>query len=307
MLIGEVIALIVAACWTATALFAEAATRLIGSLALNVWRMALSILFLGTALWLFTGTPIPTQTSAEVWVWLLASGCVGYAFGDYCLFNSYIVMGSRLGQLFMTLASPFAALAAWIILGETLQWNAILGMMVTLLGIGITIMGRSEGTERMSVNLPLKGISFGIGAAMGQGVGLVLSKVGMECYSSIATDAAVVDMIPVSGTMIRAVAGFVCFGLTIVALGRYKELTRLTESKKAVGTALGAILLGPVVGVSLSLKAVQLAPAGIAQTLMSLTPVLILWPSVIFFGGRITMRDVIGTLIAFSGVCLFFV
>ena len=64
---------------------------------------------------------------------------------------------------------------------------------------------------------------------------------------------------------------------------------------------------GPFLGVSFSLMAVQHTNAGIAQTIMSLTPVLIIPPAVLINKERVTWREIIGAVIAVLGVILFFV
>lgn len=96
--LGEIISLGVACSWTVTALFAEVGSKRIGSLQLNVIRMLLSLVMLGITLWCVTGVPFPSFASSEAWLWLSLSGFVGYILGDYCLFNSYIIIGSRFGQ-----------------------------------------------------------------------------------------------------------------------------------------------------------------------------------------------------------------
>jgi len=305
---GELLSLLVAVMWTFTALFAEVASKRMGTLVLNVWRMLITILLLGIVLWWTCGKPWPQHASPEVWKWFLASGFMGFVFGDYCLFNAYIVMGSRFGQLFMTLASPFAAIAAWLMMGETMGGLALLGMVITLSGIGISIMGKDD-TGTRHLKLPRKGIMLGIGAGMGQGVGLVLSKQGLMHYAaeipSEATDVAV--MMPFAGTQIRAIMGLIGFGVTLLFLRKWKNMTRFFTDLRGAAAAMGAILLGPFFGVSLSLMAVGMTNAGVAQTLMSLTPILILWPSRLMFGTKVSMQEVVGAVIAVAGASLFFV
>lgn len=306
--LGELISLIVAVFWTVTALFADKASHRLGSMTANVLRLSIAIVFLGLLLWVTVGHPYPVYASGQAWWWLALSALVGYVFGDWCLFNCYLSIGARFGQLFMTLAPPMAAIAGWAILGETLTWKSALAMAVTLIGIAISILSRGEGM-RVKLTLPFKGVLLGLGAGLGQGVGLVLSKVGMQHYShAIPTDAPALmtQMLPFASTMIRAVVGAVGF-LALMAL--QKDLPKLRSAvtdRVGMRYALIMTLFGPVLGVSLSLMAVQYTGAGIASTLMALTPVFILFPYVFIYKQRIKLREVLGVLVSMTGVALFF-
>lgn len=304
---GEILSLGVAVLWTFTAIFAEIAGRRLGALTLNVWRMIVTLLLIGVLLWSVCGVPYPQYASPVVWGWFLASGFMGFVFGDYCLFNSYILIGSRFGQLFMVLASPFAAVTAWLLLGERMTWLALVGMFVTMLGIAISILGKGQDGHR-KVSLPLRGVLLGIGAALGQGAGLVLSKMGMLQYAASIppTDVSVMQMMPFAGTMIRAIMGLLGFGLALLLQGKVDTLPMAWRDKRAMLSGLGAIMLGPFLGVSLSLRVLDMTDAGVAQTLMSLTPVFILLPSRLIFGTRITIREAVGAVIAVCGASLFF-
>lgn len=306
--LGEIISLAVAVSWTVTALFAEIGSKRLGSLQMNVIRMLLSLLMLGATLWYFTGSPYPLYADGKAWFWLSMSGFVGYLLGDYCLFNSYIWIGSRFGQLFMTLAPPTAAIAGWLMLGETLSWNALLGMLVTLTGIGISVLNKGT-SHKLSLKLPLKGVLFGIGAGVGQGVGLVLSKVGMNHYEmSIPSDETMVaDLLPFASTFIRAVTGAVGFLLVMGIQKQFHTLATSVHDRKGMNAALWATITGPFIGVSLSLMAVQYTEAGVASTLMALTPVFIIWPSYFFFKQHVTFKEIVGACISVVGVSLFFI
>ena len=305
--LGEAISLTVAVSWTVTALFAEVGSKRLGSLQMNVVRMVLSLIMLGATLWWFTGAPYPLYADGRAWFWLSMSGFVGYLLGDYCLFNSYILIGSRFGQLFMTLAPLAAAFTGWIILGETLSVQALLGMCVTLTGIAISVLNKGV-SQKLSLKLPLKGVLFGIGAGVGQGIGLVLSKIGMNFYEGAipADEEIVADLVPFASTFIRAVTGCVGF---LCLMGFQKQFGTLVTSlhdRKGMNAALWATITGPFIGVSLSLMAVQYTEAGIASTLMALTPVLIIWPAHIFFGQQVTFKEIVGACISVVGVSLFF-
>ena len=274
----------------------------------NVLRLSMAVVFLALILWVSVGHPYPVYANGQAWLWLALSALVGYVFGDWCLFNCYLSIGARFGQLLMTLAPPMAAIAGWLLLGESLSWTALIAMVVTLTGIGISILSRGE-SHKVKLTLPLKGILLGVGAGIGQGVGLVLSKIGLTHYlEALPSDApeAMETMLPFASTMIRAIVGSLGF-LALMAL--QKDLGRL---KAAVHDATGMryalvmTLFGPVVGVSLSLMAVEYTDAGIASTLMALTPVFILIPYAFIYKQKIRPREILGVTVSMVGVALFF-
>ena len=306
--LGEIISLVVAVSWTVTAIFADKASHRLGSMTTNVIRLVLASLFLAILLWITLGHPYPVFADGKAWLWLGLSALVGYVFGDWCLFNSYLSIGARFGQLFMTLAPPMAAIAGWIMLGETLTWKSMLAMAVTLYGIAISILSRGEG-HKVKLSLPLKGVLLGLGAGTGQGVGLVLSKIGMQHYEAAVPAGApelMETMLPFASTMIRALIGSLGF-LALMAL--QKDLPRLKAAfhdRKGMSYALILTLFGPVFGVSLSLMAVQYTDAGIASTLMALTPVLIILPYAIMYKQKIRLKEIIGVTVSMAGVAMFF-
>ena len=306
--LGEIISLVVAVSWTVTAIFADKASHRLGSMTTNVIRLVLASLFLAVLLWITLGHPYPVHADGKAWFWLAMSALVGYVFGDWCLFNCYLSIGARFGQLFMTLAPPMAAIAGFFFLGESLSWKSWLAMAVTLRGIAISILSRGEG-HKVKLSLPLKGVLLGLGAGAGQGVGLVLSKIGMQHYeAAVPADASALmaQMLPFASTMIRALVGSAGF-LCLMAL--QKDLPRLkaaAHDRTGLRYAIILTLFGPVFGVSLSLMAVQYTDAGIASTLMALTPVLIILPYALMYKQKVRLKEIIGVTVSMAGVAMFF-
>lgn len=310
---GEFIALATAISWTACAVMAEVASKRMGSLALNVIRMALSLIMLLALMWIYTGVPFPAGADNQTWTWLLLSGLVGYVIGDYCLFSCYILIGSRFGQLLMTLAPIAAAFTGWLMLGETMGAAALAGMVVTMAGIALSLSGKKD---TPAGKLPVKGIVFGVIAGICQGVGLVLSAKGLVCYDASLSQMDVTsgidvdrvrDLIPFSSTAIRAVIGLVGFTVWSLVIGHGKDIVTGLKDRKGMLAALGATITGPFLGVSLSLMATIYTNTGVAQTIMALTPVLIIFPTWILFHQKITLREILGSIVAVAGVSLFFV
>ena len=302
--LGELISIGVAFSWTATALLSEFGSKRLGNLTLNVLRMTLALVFSLVLFGVITGELLPSVgASPEAIGWMLLSGLVGYVIGDYCLFQCYIIIGSRYGQLFMTLAPLSAALMAWVMLGQQMNAMSIIAMLVTLLGIGISVLGRGE-HHKVSLKLPLNGVLFAVGAAMCQGVGLVLSKIGMDHYEAV--NDAPEWLIPFSANFYRCIAGIVGFSLLLYFRDGMAPLREALHDKKGLSIATATTIFGPFIGVGFSLMAVQYTAAGIASTLMAMTPIIILLPSYWLFHEKITWRAVIGAVISVLGVSLFF-
>ena len=323
MFIGETIALFVALSWTAAALFAEVGSKRMGSLPFNAVRMSMSLIMLALTLWLTMGVPYPRFADGQTWLWLLLSGVVGYTIGDYCLMQGYIIIGSRFGQLFMTLSAPTAALTGRLLLGEEMRPMAIVGMVVTLSGIALSILAKPQ-DGRLRSTRPVKGLVYAAMAGICQGFGLVLSKVGLEHYDTaiaaagLSADAvpqgAVVNLplylsIPFASTMIRGLIGLAGFLLLLFLFERRgaAKLRRAIGDRRAMLAAAASMVFGPFVGVSLSLLATQYTSTGIAQTIFALTPILIIAPAAILFHQRVTMREILGAVISVGGVILFFI
>lgn len=301
--IGELISIGVAFSWTATALLSEFGSKRLGNLTLNVLRMALTLLFSVVLFSLVMGQPLSAmRTSWEACGWMLLSGLVGYVIGDFCLFQCYIIIGSRFGQLFMTMAPLAAAVTAWVTLGQQMTLMSIVAMLVTLFGISISVLGRGE-HHRLSLKLPLNGVLYAIGAALCQGVGLVLSKIGMNHYEA----SSIPDwLIPFSANFYRCVAGIIGFSLLMYFRQGLKPLCEALHDRKGLIVAIATTIFGPFVGVGFSLMAVQYTGAGIASTLMAMTPIIIILPSYWIFHEKITWRAVLGAIISVIGVSLFF-
>ena len=331
MFIGETISLFVALSWTVTALFAEVASKRMGSLPLNVVRMVMSLSLLAVTLWLVMGVPWPRYADGPSWLWLLLSGVVGYVIGDYCLMQGYIYIGSRFGQLFMTLSAPTAAIMGRLLIGEQMKPLAILGMCVTLTGIGMSILSKRDGTTpkgghttQLKLKLPRRGVFYAAMAGICQGFGLVLSKIGLEHYSAafvsagLDSQAPLADALipiplyismPFAATMIRASIGLVGFAALLFLFEKNgkAKLQHAVHDRKAMWCVFGATVFGPFVGVSMSLLATMYTSTGIAQTLFALTPILIIAPAAWLFHQRVTPREVIGAVVSVAGVSLFFI
>jgi drug/metabolite transporter (DMT)-like permease len=293
--LGEFAALLTAFFWTVTSLSFESASNKVGSLAVNIIRLVIGLTFLSIFSLIRRGIFLPTDASLDNWIWLTLSGLVGFVFGDLFLFKSYTIIGSRFSMLIMTLVPPITTFFSWIILGEKLKLFHFIGMTLTFSGIAIAIFSRSGKGEKFSLKLAPKGILFAFGGAIGQALGLVLSKLGLGNYD------------PFAATQIRVIAGIAGFAILITGLSRWKQMFIATKNAYAMSAISLGAFFGPFLGVSFSLIAVKHTEAGIASTIMALVPVIIIAPAIFIYKQKVTVPELIGAVVSVCGVAVFFI
>lgn len=288
--IGEIASLAVAVCWTLSALFFEKAGRKVGSLSVNIIRIFLAVIFLGVTLLFTQGSFFPTDATFYNWFWLGLSGVIGFFIGDLLLFQSYVVIGSRTSQLVMSLAPMLTAIIGCFFLSEILSFKSIVGIVVSVAGIIIAIAGK-----KLKLNIPLKGFLFALGGALGQALGLILSKKGIGDYD------------PLAATQIRAIFGFGSFFILMIYLKRMGRVVLTIKDFTSMKAITIGTIFGPFIGVALSLFAIQRTHTGVASALMALAPIIIILPSAIMFKEKVTAQQVIGAFISMAGAAVFFV
>lgn len=287
--IGEIAGLLVAVCWTFSALFFEKAGHRVGSLSVNIIRLFLAIFFLGITSYFVNGHFFPVDAGWHQWFWLGISGIVGFFIGDLLLFQSYLVIGSRTAALIMSLAPMITAIIGWFFLDEILQFKSILGIVISVIGIAIAISNR-----KMKLNIPFKGFLLAFGGAMGQAIGLILSKKGMDGYN------------PIAATQIRAIFGFVCFAIFMTVLGKWGNVQKAVKDKSGIANISIGAVFGPFIGVALALFSIQHTKTGISSALMALVPIFIIVPSAIMFKEKIKPQQIIGAVVSIIGASIFF-
>lgn len=304
--LGEAAGLGTAMCWVGTSFCFAAASRRLGAGTVNLVRsvLALGPLLLLNLLILGDGWP---DASWESIGWLALSGVVGLALGDQFLFSSLVDLGPRLAVLLMTLAPIFAAIAGLLMLSERIGGVALLGMAITLGGIAWVVAERpAPGDARAAIVPPsirTRGIVLGVLAAAAQGIGVVLAKQGM-----IGSETRVE---PLAAQLVRMSGGVAALALAWSVLGPRRWLAgidlrsgNVRVTRPAVLGIVGGTMLGPVLGVWMSLVAVRALDAGVASTLMGLSPVLVLPIARIVDRERIGWRAAIGAAVAVGGVIL---
>lgn len=297
--VGELAGLATSLCWSFTSIFFTLSGRLVGSPVVNRTRLVLAFVMVSSLHLVTQGELLPVYADPERWGWMAASGVIGFVIGDACLFQAFVMIGPRLSMLLMALNPVMGAVLARALLSESLTAGQLAGIALAISGVAWVVTDRRNGRDDLpdaSLRFYVIGVLFGLGGALGQAVGLIASKKGLEGdYSAL------------SGNLMRLTVATIVIWALAAANGQMRPTAqKLRDHPRAIRFIVGGAIAGPFLGVWLSLIAVQNAPVGVASTLTSLTPVFLLPLGWLFFKERITQRAVVGTALAVAGTAILF-
>lgn len=291
--LGETAALLTAGCWTFTTFLFSYAVRHVGSFRLNLLRMSFSAVILWVLVLGLWGTGWLRAALPREYGVLFASAWIGLTLGDWAYFQSLDMLGPRVGPLLVTLTPPIAATLGALFLHEHPGPLGLLGMAMTLAGTAWVVLERSgSGAPR---GHRIRGVTCGVLSSLATAVAYILSKIGMAGSIN-----------PLQASSLRMAAGTAAAWLFVAFGRRDTGLALLATNRRVLAAMIIGSIVGPVTGIWLSLVAIRHTQAGIATTLISLVPVLVLPVLAIRRQERLSWRAVGGALLAVAGVAVLF-
>ncbi|HVO73251.1 MAG TPA: DMT family transporter [Ignavibacteriaceae bacterium] len=291
---GELSAILTALLWSGTSFAFASGSRRIGPIQTNVDRLIIAsiLLLLTTLIFNFSFNLSRNQVA-----YLIISGIVGLVIGDTFLFKAFQLIGARLSMLLMASSPAMSAIFAFVFLGEELSAWAIIGIAVTLSGISLVVLEKEHGKSIKS-KISGFGLFCGFMGALGQAGGLILAKFAFQLGS---IDKFVATFIRISSAVILIVP-------LMLVLKKYKNPLNIykVDMKGLRAIAIGTVL-GPYLGITFSLIAIDNTKVGIAATLMSTMPIIMLPMSKYIFKETLSWRAISGAVLAVAGIAILFV
>ena len=280
--------------------FASRTTRMLGGTTANFYRLCVSTLLLAMWAHLF-GEGI---SGGAFWLFFL-SGCIGFGVGDLALYQTIPRLGPRLTSLVVhCLAAPFAALMEWLWMGTHLTQAQIFSGLVILTGVAIALAPREH--WHIPPTVLVRGILLAILAALGQGLGAVVSR---KAYAVVAHAGQNVDGL--TAAYQRILGGLIFSAppsLWVLLKNRLKNpgsnsgAAADPRSRRSVWLwVLLNSLAGPTVGVGCFQWALKTAPSGIVLPIVATTPIVVVPFAFLFEGDRPGPRSLLGGVIAVAG------
>lgn len=306
-MIGSAAAVGTSILWTCSTLLFSTASRRLGATIVNVVRIWLALVLLIVAQRIFGGSWIPPGQSMQ-YTWLIVSGFLGVCIGDQALLTAYILIGPRLSAMVTTTAPLMAAAFGVAMLGEHISPIAGVGMVMTIGGVVWVVLERSPDSTQTTPSRRWLGIALATVSAACQAAGMLLSKKGIG-HGWLPREQHL-DPLAASTIRVAAAAVFVMPLLAYRAFRARPVANQHPTGTPSVSTAwtcavIGAVV-GPFMGMTLSLVAADLIPIGIAQTLCSLSPIFILPALAVLHRERVSVRAVLGAVLSVSGGALLF-
>lgn len=279
--------------WTLSAMAWTASGKRIGALSTSFIRLLVASVMLAAYGKIARGHWLPTDADQHTWLYLGLSGFFGFFVSDLLMFRSLLLVGPRIALLIQSLGPPLTAVMAWFRLGEAIDPLGCLGILTTVSGVSWVVLGRTPaGTTHAHGKTFRNGLLLAIAATVAQAIGFVFSKEGIGDYD------------PMAGTFIRVLVAIGAFSVLLTGAQQWPRIGQSLRNRQAMGIIAYGSLVGPVLGVALSLIAIRNCPTGLAATLIATSPVLILPFAVLVYREKLTIHAICGALLSVVGVVL---
>jgi drug/metabolite transporter (DMT)-like permease len=280
--------------FSASVLFASRSAKLLGSMQANVSRLVLAMVLLGIWAHGFGG-----GWGGPALPWFLLSGAIGFGLGDMALFGALPRIGPRLAILLtQCLGAPIAGVAEYFLLGTRISGvEAAFGALIL---VGVALALAPDTRQEVDKATFRAGVLFGVGSALGQGLGAVFSR--------MANAVAKLNGVTVDGgtaayqRITAGVALTLVFWLVLKRTGRVKEdLQPLPKWRAASLLVVGNALSGPSLGVASFQWALRTSPSALVLPIVATSPLVTMalaWWTEGTLPGR---RAIVGGVIAVAG------
>lgn len=290
---GEFAAVITAVSWAGAAMVFQATLLRTSNMVVNFSKVAVAAFGLIPLALLFRGTCLPLDVPFANWGWLTLSALLGFVVCDYLMFEAFRDCGARTALIIMSAAPILAALGGVVMMGETLSGIAVTGIAVTILGIIIATAGRRK-LHQAAAGKRSRGVGLAVLASFFQAAGFLLSKQGLQGCDSLAA------------TQIRVLGALAGFALILVFSGQTNAMFNAWNNRQTARLLLAGGILGPLLGMGLSLYAFAHAPVGIVSTIISTPPVLMIPLAIKLHGEKIGFAETAGAALTITGIAMLF-
>ena len=284
--VGEITALIAAFLWAGSSILFTEATIRVGSISANLLRIIFAVLTIGLTVAVFR---LETDVSNTQLLYLALSGAIGLVVGDGSLMKAFAKIGPRISMLIYALSPGMAALMALIFLGEVISFWGVVGMIITIIGVAVVVFQKNDDKDSKR-KICWSGILYALLGGFGQAVGLIFAKQAFNLG----------EINELVATLFRVVGSLVFLYPFALFYGSFRHPIKLfRKERKAFYLVIIGTFFSTYLGVTLSLVAIANTYVGIASTLMSTVPIIMLPLSILYYKEKLSFASIAGIAILF--------
>jgi drug/metabolite transporter (DMT)-like permease len=288
-LLGSSAALVSASAWAFGSILFRRLGDEVSPLGMNLGKGIIGILCLGIVILLTGIKPI----SSPAFLLLGISGLLGIALGDTFFFKALIQLGPRLTILLGTLGPVFTVILAVFFLRERPSILVWMGIPLIIGGTTWVLWERTP-LEKLKANWT-HGIKYALLSALCMSLGIIFAKIGVASCSTL------------QATLIRFLWSVIGLTLWGCVTGELKNWLIPFINPRLLKLIFFTVLIVIFGGFWLFLVALKYIDASIAAILNSTTPLFILPMAVFLLKEKISLRAILGAILAVGGIALIFI
>ncbi len=291
---GIVFALGQAFLWAVTSVTLRSLSTHMDPFLLNGLRAAVGLLVVIPLAALSGATADYQRVSALQLGYLAASVFISGVLGDAMYVSSLKLLGIGRAFPLSNIYPLFTVLSSALILGESITWSMLAGMVLVLMGVYLVARPPSASNIQHSEALPrsalFKGVALALAAAVLWGVASVILALGLEGMNS-----------NIANSLRLPVVMLISLG---IAAGRGALSTGWQLSRRALALVLLSGILGWGLGGTLFVAAIQLAGPSRTSIIGAASPLFSLPLGFLLLGERPTLSMLIGSALTIAGVIM---
>lgn len=289
---GEAIALISAFFWAVASVLLTRSARRLHVLPLNLIRCAVASVFFWSLLPFYGGLQALTEVPLSTWLWLAVSVMGLLVVGDSFYFRAMDLAGVSWAMPLASITPLWVVLLAGLVIGEPLTWSLFLGAVLVVLGVALVSRSGNKGETGIprSSQERRRGLWLALCTSFLWAIGQLALKPGTAGIHSV-----------VANCIRQPMGMFLLVGPSLLG-GRWRELGQL--DRKSWFILIAASLIGTGIGTLLFITAIQLAGAGRASVLTTVSPLMAVPFSVLWLHERPTPWTLAGIALTTLGIAL---
>lgn len=278
------------------------AARKWGPVAINHFRLIVAFIVLSIVVMAVDKKSLVTLfsfPSVTEYIYLCSSGIIGLVVGDYFGFHCLAILGAKHYSILNTIA-PGAALGfSFVMIGESLNFIGITGMVITIGGmiwfIQVSDTKEIEAHQVHEYKNISKGVLFGVLSGLCQGLQMTLAKKAIAGESSLTA---------IHATWIRVLGATVAYFIFTFITGKFRErvIIPIKKEKSTMLKAALASIFGLVLSIVLVMWSLSLCKVAVTETIVSLAPIIVMPMAYILYKEKMTAKTFLAGLVSIFGV-----